>query len=147
VTVQKIGDVIANSGDLGSLVRQSKRLSGLQNRLFTALPPALATACRVASLKSGKLRVLASNPAVAAKLRQLVPRLMSHLQNQGFEVTGIQVDVQVKAHKIKDEQDFTKQPLAPEAIRKIEALAAQLPPSSVRSALVRMARRGQKPKG
>ena len=145
--VQKIGDVIANSGDLGTLVRQSQRLSGLERRLHAVLPPALAAASQVASLKSGILSVLADNPGVASKLRQLAPRLVSNLQNQGFQVTGIRVDVQVKVHKIKDEDDFTQKPLAPDAIRKIEAISERMPPSPLRSALARMVNRRRNRKG
>ena len=139
--VQKIGDVIATSGNLGSLARHAQRLRDLQHLLLDALPPAFATACRVTNLKSGTLVILADNPAVAAKLRQLAPRLATHMQKQGIEVTVIRVDVQVKTHKIKGEDEVTKPPLAPDAIRKIEDLSEGMPPSPLRAALVRMAAR------
>ena len=146
--VQKIGDVIATSGNLGPLARHAQRLRGLQHQLLDAIPPAFATACRVTNLKSGTLIVLADNPAVAAKLRQLAPRLVTHMQKQAIEVTGIRVDVQVKPHKIKDEEQVTERPLAPDAIRKIEHLSGRLRPSPLREALVRLASRarGRKPR-
>jgi len=148
VPVQKIGDVIANSGNLRSIARQAHHLSELQHLLVDAIPPALATASQVTRLKSNTLFVLASNAAVAAKLRQLAPRLVSRMQKQGFEVTGIRVDVQVKVHKIKDEQEVTKRPLPSEAIEEILALSRGLPPSPLRAALTRLAgrHRGRKPR-
>jgi hypothetical protein len=143
VPVQKIGDVIATSGNLNALARHARRLSDLQQLLLEATPSALAAASRVTDLKAGTLVVLADNAAVAAKLRQLAPRLLKHVQKQQVEVTGIRVDVQVKTHKIKAEHEFTKRPLTPEAIKGLGGLAEALPPSPLKSALVRLlARRG-----
>ena len=141
--VQKIGDVIARSGNLNALARHARRLSDLQQLLLEATPPALAAATRVTDMKAGTLVVLADNAAVAAKLRQLAPRLLKHVQKQQAEVTGIRVDVQVKTHKIKAEDEVTKHPLPPEAIKDLEGLAEALPPSPLKSALARLlARRG-----
>jgi len=142
VPVQKIGDVIANQDNLRSLAQLARRLEDLQHLLFEALPPALAAASRVSNLKSGLLVISAENAAVAAKLRQLAPRLLSHLEKSGNQVTGIRVDVQVKAHKIKAEHEVTGRALPPDAIRKFSGLAERLPPSPLKSALARMARRG-----
>jgi hypothetical protein len=94
-------------------------------------------------LKAGTLVVLADNPAVAAKLKQLAPRVLKLLQNQQPEITGIRVGVQVKTHKIKAEDEVTRAPLPPEAIQDLGSLANALPPSPLKSALLRMlARRG-----
>jgi len=143
VPVQKIGDVIAHSGNLTALARHARRLSDLQQLLHEATPFALAAASRVTDLRAGTLVLLADNAAVAAKLRQLAPRLLKHVQKQQAEVTGIRVDVQVKTHKIKAEDEVTKQPLPAEAIKDLGGLAETLPPSPLKSALDRLlARRG-----
>jgi hypothetical protein len=142
VPVQKIGDVIANSGNLKTLAQHARRLEELQHLLFEAVPPALAAASRVSNLQSGLLVISADNAAVAAKLRQLAPRLLSHLGKAQFQVTGIRVDVQVKAHKIKAEDDVTRQALPPDAIQKFSTLAERLPPSPLKSAVLKLARRG-----
>jgi hypothetical protein len=141
VPVQKIGDVIATS-DLRSLARNANRLKDLQHLLFAAIPPALAGASRVSNFKSGLLVISADNAAVAAKLRQMTPRLLSHLGKSEIEVTGIRVDVQVKAHKIKAEDTVTRRALPADAIQEISGLAERLPPSPLKSALTRLARRG-----
>lgn len=142
--VQKIGDVIATSGTLKSLADLAGRLKILEHLLFEALPPELAAASRVTHLKSGILVISADNAAVAAKLRQLTPRLLSHLGKRENEVTGIRVDVQVKAHKIKAEDDVTSRGLPPDAIHEFTDLADRLPASPLKSALARMAARARK---
>ena len=145
--VQKIGDVIANSGNLQALNRKARRLKDLQQLLFEASPPLLAAASRVADLRSGTLVVLSDNAAVAAKLRQLAPRLLLHIREQASEVTGIRIEVQVKAHKIKAEEEFTKRPLPSDAIQEFERLSGTLPPSPLKSALTRLVARRRAPKG
>lgn len=139
--VQKIGDVIATSGSLKALARQAQHLEALQHLLFEATPPALAAASRVTNLRSGTLVISAQNSAIAAKLRQLAPRLLSHLRKQAVEITGIQVNVQVKPHKIKAEDEFTKRPLPPDAIQNFGRLSDTLPPSPLKSALTRLVER------
>lgn len=145
--VHRIGDVIATSDNLKALARQAQRLKELQHLLFIAIPPALAAASRVTNLRSGTLFLSADNAAVAAKLRQLAPRLLLNVREQASEVTGIRVDVQVNPRKIKDEHEVTKHSLPPDAIQKIESLSGALPPSPLKSALARLAanRRPKKP--
>jgi hypothetical protein len=143
VPVQKIGDVIANSGDLQSLARQAQGLKVLEMFLLESTPAALASASRVANLRAGTLIILAENAAVAAKLRQLAPRLLLHFRERGVEVTGIRVEVQVKTHKIKAEDDVTKPALPPDAIREFSALADALPDSSLKSAIERLVARNR----
>ena len=145
--VQKIGDVIATSGNLKALARLAQHLRDLQHLLFEATPPALAAASRVTALKSGTLVVSADNAAIAAKLRQLAPRLLLHLQEQGSEVTGIRVDVQVNPHKIKAEHDVTKRRLPADAIQEFASLSEDLPPSPLKGALTRLVTRHRAKKG
>jgi hypothetical protein len=144
VPVQRIGDVIARSGDLKTLARQAQRLRDLEQLLFESTPVALARASRVANLKAGTLMVLADNAAVAAKLRQLAPRLLLHLNKRGFEVTVLRVEVQVKAHKIKAEDDVTKRSLPPDAIKDFARLSDSLPESPLKSAVARLVARGRR---
>lgn len=137
----KIGDWIATSGSLRTLAREAQRLKSLEHLLFEALPPALAAASRVSNLKAGTLVVSTENSAIAAKLRQLAPRLLLHLKKSRVEITGIDVDVQVKTHKIKGEDDVTRRALPPEAIQEISRLSERLPASPLKSALARLAAR------
>lgn len=137
--------MIASSGDLKALAQQARRLRDLQHLLFESTPVALARASRVANYKAGTLVVLADNAATAAKLRQLAPRLLLHLNKRGFEVTVLRVEVQVKAHKIKAEDDITKRSLPPDAIQDFARLSDALPQSPLKSAVARLVARRRKP--
>jgi hypothetical protein len=67
--------------------------------------------------------------------------LLLHLGKHEIQVTGIRVDVQVKAHKIKAEDNVMGTALPPDAIQKFSRLAEQLPPSPLKSAIARLASR------
>ena len=143
MTAHKIGEILAASGELKPLSRATRRRAELERLLFEAAPRTLSEATRVTGIRAGTLLVSADNAAVAAKLRQLVPRLLIHISERDPEVTGIRVDVQVKPSKIKAEDEVTKHSLPPEAIKDFVTLGESLPPSPLKSALARLvARRG-----
>ena len=138
---RRIGNLLASSGELQALSRQAQRLAELQQVLFEAVPPALSKATRVKNYRGGTLALLADNSAVAAKLRQLAPRLLLHLQVRAAEVTGIRVEVQVKAPQINPGSDATKRVLPTDAVKNFGKLSDALPPSPLKSALSRLVAR------
>ena len=147
MSTHRIGNLLAGPGELQALSRQARRLAELQQVLFEAVPPTLSKAARVKTLRAGTLVLLADNAAVAAKLRQLAPRLLLHLQIRAVEVTGIRVEVQVKAPPISAGNDVTNRALPTDAVKNFGRLSDALPPSPLKSALVRLVarRRSTKP--
>jgi hypothetical protein len=142
---RRLGELLAHPGELGALTRQAQRLAGLQQVLFEAVPPPLARAARIKSYRAGTLFLLADNAAVAAKLRQLAPRLLVHVQERKFEVTGIRVGVQVTPSPPPPRTTSRRSTPAREAVRTMEMLAASLKDSPLRSALMRFVRRHKNP--
>ena len=77
-----------------------QRVSRLQHSFADALPPGLSNSCRVAAVEGSTLIIAAANGAVAAKLKQMLPRLLEMLEKfrqnkkQEQEVTVISVLVQ-----------------------------------------------------
>jgi len=74
-----------------------QRISRLQHSFADALPPGLGTSCRVATVEGSTLVIAAANGAVAAKLKQMLPRLLEKFRQnkkQEQEVTVISVLVQ-----------------------------------------------------
>lgn len=138
---RRIGNLLASSDELQALSRQAQRLAELQQVLFEAVPPALSKATRVKNHRGGTLILLADNAAVAAKLRQLAPRLLLHLQIRTVEVTGIRVEVQVKAPQISTGNDVTKRVLPTDAVKDFGKLSDALPASPLKSALTRLVAR------
>ena len=59
-----------------------------------ALPPALAASVSAGPVDDEGWSLLCANAAVAAKLRQLVPRLEEHLRDAGRPVAAIRIKVQ-----------------------------------------------------
>ena len=82
--------------------------------------------------------IAADNGTVAAKLRQLVPDFTQLLQNRGYEITGIQIRVQVAL-------PITTRPLRPTSLSTIGRqqlidLTVKLQDSPLKTALQRLAK-------
>jgi hypothetical protein len=137
----KLGDLLAQSGELSALSRQARRLAELQQVLLKAVPPPLAKFTRVKILRAGTLFLLADNSAIAAKLRQLAPTLLLHVRKRESEVTGIQVEVQVAAQQPGASGAQSGRDLSLAAVNTLDRLAEALNESPLKSALTRMVRR------
>ena len=74
-----------------------QRISRLQHSFADTLPPGLKSSCRVAAVEGSTLIIAVANGAVAAKLKQMLPRLLEKFRQnkkQEQEVTVISVLVQ-----------------------------------------------------
>ena len=138
---RKIADLLAAPGELAALSRHARRLVELQQVLSETIPSTLSKAIRIKNCRSGMLFVLADNPAVAAKLRQLAPRLLFHVQKRESEVTGIHIEVQVKSPEVRTGHDVTKRELPADAIKEFGTLADTLAASPLKSTLTRLVAR------
>ncbi len=96
--------LVPDSMPVAEALRRSAPLAALRERLkdsgerFEAirasLPPGLANQVAPGSVDAEGWSVLAANAAVAAKLRQLRPRLEAILQQRGWQVSAIRIKVQ-----------------------------------------------------
>jgi hypothetical protein len=85
------------------------QVSRLQQSFADALPPGLNQSCRVATVEGSTLVIAVANGAVAAKLKQMLPRLLEKFREnkkQEQQVTSISVLVQ---------PDYFRPPAAPES--------------------------------
>ncbi len=57
------------------------------------IPPELHTAIKPGPIDGSDWSLLVDNPAVASKLRQLLPRIQSHLSEHGQEITAIRIQL------------------------------------------------------
>jgi hypothetical protein len=94
MTSRSLQEHLVSGDSMARLAAHAQRLLQFQRSLEAALPAALAPHARVANFRLGKLFIHAANGAVAAKVRQLGPRLASELSNKGVKVTQIEVRVQ-----------------------------------------------------
>ena len=73
---------------LSQLMREStQRLRALD----PLIPPALRAAIQAGPIEGPSWCLLVKSNAAAAKLRQMLPALLGHLQHQGFEVQTIRL--------------------------------------------------------
>ena len=92
------------------------------------------------TLRAGTLYLSADNGAVAAKLRQLAPRLLTAIRDRVPEVNGIRIEVQLSTTGDDLRKNTKKKPLTVETIENFEKLAAALPDSGLKSAVGALAR-------
>jgi len=92
---RSIGFLLDSLNDLVAINVQVRRLLALQHALAPALSADLARHVEVVSEDQGVLTLAAPNSAAAAKLRQLVPRVMDTLARQKFHIRRVRVVVQL----------------------------------------------------
>ena len=132
---RNLGALLKSSID--PLMPQAKRLLELRQILKDTLPDNLARACSVANVKQGKVVIFAENSAVAAKLKLVAPTLKNRLLESGHEVTGIDVEVQLKLRESTPRTPEHR--LTPAAAQELSALADQLPDSALKNVIISLA--------
>jgi len=80
---------------MAALLPAVERLAELQ-RDCCALIPALFDACSVTHFEAAKLVLATPNAAIAAKLKQQLPKLQDGLLKRGWQVDAIRLKVQTR---------------------------------------------------
>lgn len=137
---KRVGLLIDTLPELQALNREIRQLLALQSVLAEVLPGNLATSVRVATVKAGELILFADNGAVAAKLKQMAPRILIVLRQRGYQITGIHLKVQVRVRDNPLPQKHIS--LSSEARTAIDLLSERLNTSPLKSALSRLGRHG-----
>lgn len=89
---RSLEDCLSADAGLARLSSHARRLLRFQRYFESATP--LARQARVANFKLGRIVIHARSGAVAAKLRQIAPRLTDLFRTEAPEVTGIDIRVQ-----------------------------------------------------
>ena len=137
----KISFYLNASDNLRSLADEARRIAQLQQIFQKIAPQPLAQACRVKQQQGSTLIIVAENAAIAAKVKQLAPRLLTSYQKLGLEVTSIRVEVQVREGAPDTHTRREPKRLSLETIGNLEGLAAGLEESPLKQALTRLAAR------
>lgn len=133
VNSQTIGSLLRSLRDLKAILVRVERLASLQRLYAAAVPGELAKRSRVAYERAGTVVVVADTSAVAAKLRQLAPRIMVGIVKFAPEVTSIRVEVQV-AEKNDGRREFRPE-IGSRALSSLRELRDSLPDSPLRQAI------------
>jgi hypothetical protein len=127
--------------ELKALQARVRRLRELQTLFLRSAPRELASWSRVKSCRAGTLFLCADNAAIAAKLKQLAPRLLASIRETEAEITKIHIEVQVGGRPGEQVYESRKTALTPESARKFDELASRVENSGLKTALARLARR------
>lgn len=129
------------AGELQALSAHADRLCWLDRLLQRELPDYLVGTCHVANLRNGQLVVHVDGGAAAAKLRQLVPRLVEGLQRQAAPVGSLRLRVKPPDAPAAP-LSAAKRELSAQARTHLDGFAAALPADSpVATALRRLVKR------
>lgn len=76
-----------------TVLATAQRLIALQEVIDKQLPPAMRRGFAVAQVKGNELTLIANHAALAAKLRQLQPTLLKHIQLAGWNADTLKIKV------------------------------------------------------
>lgn len=134
----KIDFYLNSSNSLRQLADEARRIAELQQVFLQIAPQPLTQACSVRQLRAGTLVLLAENAAIAAKIKQLFPRLLTDYQKLGWQVTSIKVEVQVSESVQQPAAAPARARLSIETIDNLGRLAARLEDSPLKQALAKL---------
>ncbi|MGN7984976.1 DciA family protein [Burkholderia sp. 22313] len=136
---QPVSEVLNRTDAFAALRAGVEQVASLQRDLAALLPDYLANHVEPGSIKDGTLTLFAAHNALAARLRQVEPRLLADLQKRGWPVSTLRVRVRPKD---APEPPHVKQArMTTVGATALRELADHLEPSPLQAALARMAAR------
>jgi hypothetical protein len=136
--MRRINALFKENVELALLSDQACKLTTSQKIWNTVVPGTLKPFTMAGAVKHKRLTVYADNGAIAAKIKLLLPSLLTKLKKQGLEVTAIRVEVQVKSAPRKPSKSVRT--ISPHAAANLDAMAGELGDSALGEALARLAR-------
>lgn len=138
--MQRLNAFLNNNADLANISRKTQNLTACQKIWDAVAPETLSPYTQAGEVNHKRLTVYANNGAVAAKVKLLLPSLLTKLQKHGLEVTSIRVQVQVQSSPRKPQKPARK--LSHAAANELKKLADKLDnDSSLSNTLKKLAAR------
>jgi hypothetical protein len=136
---QSIGYLLNSLTDLEAIRVRVARIAAMQQAYSAALPKELAQSSAVGHETEGTLVLLATSGAVAARLRQLVPRLLLTIRKQFPEVRAIRIEVQLVRGNRRPAAPIRR--VGTTGLRSLTELETRVGEGPLRDALRRLIRR------
>jgi hypothetical protein len=142
-------DFLRSNDRLAALMPTALRVGNLQRDVKAILPPMYA-GCDVLSFQEATLTLAVPSSAVAAKLKQQLPKLQAGLQKKGWQVDNVRIKIQMRPNvPVREEPKQSTLTLPPTAVEAFEQLGETLPETQQNAALIaaikRLAERRKKP--
>ena len=132
-STQGVADYLQAHDRMATLLPAVARLTALQKDC-TAILPVLFETCSVMQFEANQLVLATPNNALAARLKQQLPKLQDGLLKRGWQVSAIKIKVQ--AGKISGKKVLQKQIALPaQALHALTALNESLEDSPQNAAL------------
>ena len=125
---------LSSNARMASLLPTAMRMARLQKDCAAALPPMFGN-CDVLSFEEAHLVLATPTSAVAAKLKQQVPKLQAALQKRGWQISTIRLKVQV-TRSIAPVVHTRQLALPPTAVSAFAELGAALPDTAQNAKLI-----------
>jgi hypothetical protein len=130
----EVFEFLRKNDRLASLLPGATRMARLQNDC-AAILPAMFSDCGVISHQEGALVLAVPSSALAARLKQQVLKLQHALQQRGWQVESVKLNVQVTRPVPEREQMRTLE-LPPTAVDAFDALGDTLPQTAQNAGLI-----------
>jgi hypothetical protein len=130
-------DFLRRNDRMAALLPAATRMASLQKDVRLILPPMYAN-CEALAIQDGVLSLAVPSSAVAAKLKQQVPKLQAALQKKGWQVESVKIKIQV-GRALPAEPEGLKPSsltLPPTAVQAFEELGDALPASPQNAPLI-----------
>lgn len=139
MTARKLSGFLSEpASGLSRLTAEAKRLLALSHVWEAIAPNSLARFSRVGPVKDRVMTLYADNGAVAAKLKQQLPRFLLNFRQRGHDLNAIRVVVQVNAASRKAVEHPPKPAIPAAGIASLAQLEHDLAPSALKHALTHL---------
>lgn len=128
-------DFLRANDRMAALLPAAMRMAGLQRDCAAALP-SMAGACDVLSFQDGVLVLAVPGSAVAARLKQQLPKLQATLVQRGWGVQSVRLKVQVTRALAAAQVEMRTLELPETAVSAFEELGAALPDTAQNAKLI-----------
>ena len=132
-SVRGAADFLRANEKMSAILPAATRMAALQKDCAAALP-AMFNACAVLQFTSDRLLLSTPNAAVAAKLKQQLPKLQDYLIRRGWQVSAIRLKVQAGTN-IENSSRPKQLMLPTQALSALGALDSELENSPRNAAL------------
>ena len=127
-------DFLKRNDKMAALLPAVERMAALQKDCAATLP-SMFSLCEILSFEEGNLLLSTPSSAVAAKLKQQLPKLQDALLKRGWQISHIRLRVQMmKAAEIKEQMRALTLP--PTAVSAFEELSKSLEQSKQNDSLI-----------
>lgn len=136
-------EFLRSDNAMAALLPAISRMASLQKNCVAVLP-AIFKSCDVMHFGEGQLVLSTPNAALAAKLKQQLPKLQEHLLKSGWQVNAIRIKVQVAREEapVAARRQLALPALAVSAFAELNATLEDSPRNqTLKQALANMVRR------